>query len=169
MARVIKRTFATILPLPALKIQASNAVLADATRIFDTVASDEDIAQWARDDKFIIVRPKSFPPNPATQAGSGTAGVEIDGIFDVGIWLRLWVDQPSQDTQWLQHSTLGIAPLIDLVDTALEQYYPTDGSGDYYFIQPMRLLPPGWQFPMKRIGEWGHVTAEFSCVFHLSM
>lgn len=164
---VIARTIPVILALPQQKLQSA-AVTTDTTRVFTSFASDEDIAANARDDKFVVLRPKTLPPNPATQAGAGRSGTEIDGVLSVAVWVRLWVDQQAQDDSWLTHATLGIAPLMQTITDALEQYMPTDASG-YYFIQPMRLLQPGWNFPMKTIGAWGKVDSDWSLVFHLSL
>lgn len=161
--------FEDVLALPVTKIQAAMAAWSvtptDSTRCFMSLASDDEIARTPCDDRFVVVRPKQFPEDSGMQAGGGTATQQFDGTLDVIIWNRLDVDQATRSDKWITHSTLGTAVLISLVTRALSQYWPLDSSNNAYFIQPMRLLAPGWVFPTKKVGDWGQVTSSWSLVF----
>lgn len=161
-------TFTQVIGLPVAKIQAAS-VVSDSVYVFNSFADDEELSKFTLQDKLVVCRPKTFPPDRGCQAGGGRNTVKIDGTLNVSVWLRLWVDQEVYDNSWLTNSTLGMAPMIDGVVNALEQYMPTDSAGNYYFIQPMRLLSPGWNFPMKRIGQWGKIDSNWSMVFWMTM
>jgi len=164
MAERVVRKFKNIIDLPESKLQTALASSINTNYIFTSFASDEDIvALGLLQDQGIVLRPDAFPPVPGDQAGGGTATMDINGTLIVSIWSRLWVDQAGRDVSWLRHSTLGVSTLIDGVIAALEQYDPLI-AGDYALVEPMRLLAPGFKFPMKRVGEWGKVEATYS--FH---
>lgn len=161
MAEQAAQLFATVIALPEAKLQ-TDAVLS-SVYIFTSFASDEELLQFAiLQDRTIVLTPKGFAPSPEVQAGGGRNNFRFEGTIDVKIWNRLYIDQAGRDGQWLSNATLGVAALIHSVVDSLEQYYPTDSSGNYYFTEPMRLLPPGVVFPPKRVGEWGVVTLSYS-------
>lgn len=172
MATVTARSFETVLALPVAQIQSAMASWSvtptDTTRCFSTLASDEEIAEYPPDDRFIVVRPKDFVPDTGMQAGAGTNAMRFDGTLQVMIWNRLYIDQASRDDQWIINSTLGVTPLMTNLVRALEMYFPVDSSGDYYLIQPMRMLSPGFVFPAKKIDGWGRVESSWSLVFHFA-
>ena len=162
------QTFAAAIALPTAKLQA-DAVL-DTNSIFLSMSSDEELVKFGiLQDQVIVVTPKSFSPSPGVQAGGGRNNFRWEGVVSVKLWNRLYVDQAGRDDKWITHSTLGMALLIHNVVNSLEQYMPTDGSGNYYFTQPMRLLSPGAVFPPKRVGEWGVITLDFSMQWQESL
>jgi len=160
MAIVVSTTWTTIIQKPVTKLQDDN-VLADES-IFLSFASDEELAKFRiAQDRMIVIRPKTLPPDAGCQAGGGTAILRLDPVITVSVWNRVWTDQAGEDAQWMHNSSLGIAALQTSVMSSLEQYMPTDSAGDYLLIQPMRLMPGGWSFPVKRVGEWGVSTSEW--------
>lgn len=162
------QTFAAVLAKPVAKLQQDLVVA--TTSIFLSFASDEDLSNFAiNQDAAIVVRPKGFSPDVGVQAGGGRYIFKFDGTLTVSIWNRLWVDQAGRDTSWLTDAALGTALLIHNVLDSLEQYMPTDSSGHYMLIEPMRLLPPGFNFPAKKVGEWGIVTSEWSFQWNESL
>ena len=116
-----------------------------------------------------MVRPKTLPTDPGCQAGGGRSTFRLDPIITVSVWLRLWIDQAGQDTEWMHNASLGLADLQSDVMSSLEQYMPTASDGSYYLIQPMRMNPQGWTFPLKRVGEWGVSMSEWFFPFQHSM
>lgn len=172
MATVVARSFETVLALPVAKIQSAMAswsvTPSDTTRCFSTLASDEEIAATPPDDRFITVKPKDFAPHVGMQAGAGVHAMRFDGSLQITIWNRLNIDQATRDDSWLTNATLGIVPLMTLLVRALEMYYPTDVSGDYYFLEPLRMKSPGFVFPQKEISGWGRVQSDWAISFHFA-
>ena len=172
MTQQASTTWATVIALPVAKLQADDVLaigVTDSPYIFLSFADDSELSKFRIDnDRCIVVRPKSLPPDPGVQAGAGLYKLRLDPVITVSIWSRLWIDQQGQDTAYMHDSSLGIAALQTNVMNSLEQYMPITSGGNYYFIQPMRMNPAGWQFPIKRVAEWGICSCEFNFPFEMT-
>lgn len=171
MPTQVATTWSTVVQLPVSKMQ-NDAILPGtppSPYVFLSLASDEQLAQFRiHQDQEIVVKPKSLPPDPGCQAGGGRAIYRLDPVFTVQIWNRLWTDQAGQDTEWLTDPSYGVIALQYAVENSLEQYMPVV-NGAYLLIQPMRMLPGGWSFPPRKVGEWGIVESTWSVPFQQSL
>lgn len=160
----VPQKFTNVIVQPRNKLQTDAVV--DTNSIFLSCASDEDLARNAiHQDQAIVLTPQDFPPDIGMQVGGGRNTLKLEGRLRVKIWNRYWGDEAGRDDAWLTDPVLGIGPLVDSVTNSLEQHDPVDGSGNYYYTQPLRLLAPGWSFPPKRVGDWGVIESFWSLHF----
>lgn len=167
----VPTTFATVINLVVTQLQNA-AILPGSVPspyVFLSTASDEELAKFrVNQDQVIRILPKTLPPDPGCQAGGGRYIYRLDYVFTVQIWNRLWTDQAGEDTEWLTDSSDGVIALQYAVENAIEQFFPIV-NGTYPLIQPVRMLPGGWSFPPRKVGEWGVIQSEWSCPFQQSL
>lgn len=151
--------------LDVVRDKLVSALAIDETLV--TMRLSEEPAEPAPADQYIALVPGPQSPDQAAVYGGGNTTPILNGNFAVLLWTRLYLDQTAgaaTDEQLLTNTTYGSLEMMRKIMKALQLYDPTDGAGDNYLCEPMRLANGGWMTRPKRRAEelgWAPLSAAF--------
>jgi hypothetical protein len=150
--------------------------------IWASIASDEEITASPPHDRFVIVRPNDFVADQGIVAGAGaglfSAGAPDTAVglvpliwhVEVGLFVRLNLDQSGRDDSFLLDPSLGIFQLFRRIMGSLQLFMPTNGdaTGTFMLEEPMRMVR-GTLRPKRPRPNWGKLESiwetKFVCEF----
>ena len=141
--------------LPVFQTQLVAVTLINTAYVYLLLTEDQPDVQGA--DHYLSVVLGRQTPDASEVAGMGSVvGTPTTGELTTVLWTRLYVDQAGRGDAYLTNATLGALGIQRLILKALEQFDPTNGSGDYYLMEPMRVAGGGWSpRPLKSLPNWG--------------
>lgn len=126
-----------ILTALAKQVVAKGGFTAD--RVFESLADDGDHLDNPPADRFVTIRPMSFPAGTPAVTGGGRLLAGFDGVFRLALFCRVSSDQELRDARFLKDQAKGILKQLQAIYTALEQFSPVNGAGDCILRQPLRV------------------------------
>lgn len=144
-----KETWLDVL-LEAVEAKVAAAGVVTRDRVFSSEAADQDLIEAPPADRFVAVRPTSFPISQGIVGGGGRPGTGFDGRILVTAFARHQFDQEFRSGVALKGAD-GTLAMVKAILGALQLYLPTDKDGNGLLREPMRLA--GFEMNARRMKD----------------
>lgn len=136
--------------------------------IFMSLAADELHEDLPPADRFITIRPTSFPVAPGWPGGGRTL-TGVDGEFRITHFARYGADQELRSAKTLTDTSRGILLKVRELIDAMQCFIPkVPGTNTAYTRQPM--LFRGFQImPARRGSPWSVVATTWGAEFTIPL
>lgn len=125
--------------LEAVEAKVASAGVVPRACVFSSEAADEDHLDGPPADRFVVIRPGTFPVGQPMVTGGGRLQTGFDSRFVVSAFARVQSDQELRSGRAMKGRD-GTLALTLAVLTALQLYMPVDKGGNGLLREPMRLV-----------------------------